>query len=93
MRRSKRAHVQLKKKCATLHEELNEIETPGEGLHSFCRNLKCNCIFSPREEEFVPWLSTRMDTAVTDIVGLRAMELRSGSMSWTADPNTVLIPH
>lgn len=26
MRRSKRAHVQLKKKCATLHEELNEIE-------------------------------------------------------------------
>lgn len=51
MRRSKRAHVQLKKKCATLHEELNEIETPGEGLHSFCRNLKCNCIFSPREEE------------------------------------------
>lgn len=35
MRRSKRAHVQLKKKCATLHEELNEIETPGERLHSF----------------------------------------------------------
>ena len=36
MGRSKRAHVQLKKKCATLHEELNEIETPGERLHSFC---------------------------------------------------------
>lgn len=45
MRRSKRAHVQLKKKCATLHEELNEIETPGERLHSFCCSLKCNCIF------------------------------------------------
>lgn len=82
----------MKKKCATLHEELNEIETPGE-LHSpFAATYNVTAFFAKRRG-VVPWLSTRMDTAVTDIVGLRAMELRSGSMSWTADPNTVLIPH